>query len=139
MECTFCTICDGNEDAVILDETSDTLVFAPLNPISEGHLLVIPKEHYATLADVPAPTLCAVMEHAKAIAERLRSHGFDGVNLLHASGKAAQQSVPHLHVHLTPRRTDDELDLWPESTYEESAFERTYEKMQEAIADGDLQ
>lgn len=139
MDCTFCSLVNGEEDAVILDETDKTMAFAPLNPISEGHLLVIPKEHHESLLDIPEPLFNAVMGHAKTIAERLHAHDFEGVNLLHASGQAAQQSVPHLHIHLAPRRSDDELDLWPESTYEEPDLDRTYENVRTVLGNGDSQ
>ena len=98
MDCVFCSICRGQEDALILDETDKTLAFAPLDHISEGHMLVIPKEHYESLLDIPEPTLCTVMKHVRTISRRLCSSDFDGVNLLNASGRAAQQSVPHFHV-----------------------------------------
>ncbi|SER18950.1 HIT family protein [Natrinema salaciae] len=137
MNCPFCSIVEGEEDAVILDETEDTIAFAPLDSVSEGHLLVVPKAHYEHLFDVPEPILHAVTERARTIAERLRAHGFDGVNLLHASGEAAQQSVPHFHLHIAPRRHDDELDLWPASTHDESDFDRTYETVRTAIENGD--
>ncbi|ELZ16787.1 histidine triad nucleotide-binding protein [Haloterrigena salina JCM 13891] len=137
MDCVFCSIAEREEDAVVVDETDETIAFAPLNPISEGHLLVIPKAHYENLFDVPDPTLRAVMKHAKSIARRLRADDFDGVNLLHASGKAAQQSVPHFHIHLAPRRSDDRLDLWPESTFEESEFNRIYEDIRAMLEDED--
>lgn len=113
------------------------MVFSSLNPVSEGHLLVIPKVHCESLFDVPEPTLGKVMEHAKSIAVRLRTGDFDGVNLLHVSGKAAQQSVQHFHIHLAPRRSDDEFDLWPESTFEESEFSRIYEDIRTTLEGGD--
>ena len=94
MNCIFCAIVAGEEDAVVVDETDETIAFVPREPVSEGHLPVIPKAHYENLFDVPEPILRAVMKHAKSIAEELHADDFDGVNLLHASGKAAQQSVP---------------------------------------------
>jgi len=96
---------------------------------------VIPKDHYETVFDIPAPTLCTVMERTKTIAERLQAHDFDGVNLLHDSSQ--QQSVPHFHLHLAPRRNGDALDLWPESEYEESNFAQTYEHMRKRLSDED--
>ena len=125
MDCPFCAICAGTEPAEVVDETATTLAFAPLDPVAEGHVLVIPKAHHETLFDVPASTLCRVVEHAKSIAERLTAHDFDGVTLLNDSSH--QQTVPHFHLHLAPRRDDDGLDLWPESDYEESDVGQTYD------------
>lgn len=138
MDCVFCSIVAGEEDAVVVDETDETMAFAPLEPVSEGHLLVIPKAHYENLFDVPEPILRAVMEHVKSIAERLHTDEFDGVNLLHASGAAAQQSVPHFHIHLAPRHSNDGLDLWPESTFDESES-RPYKNVRTALEDAELQ
>lgn len=136
MECIFCSIVAGEEDAIVVDETDETLAFAPLDPVSEGHLLVIPKSHYESLFDVPEATLSNVMKHTKSIASRLQDSEFDGVNLLHASGEAAQQSVPHFHIHLAPRRSGDELDLWPENTFEASKSSQIYENVRTAIEKG---
>lgn len=127
----FCSIRDGEEPAAVVDDTDETLAFAPLDPFSEGHVLVIPKTHYETVFDVPERELGAVMTHAKRIAERLRERGFDGVTLLHDSGRAAGQSVQHFHLHLAPRRADDGLELWPEKHYEERHRARTYERILE--------
>jgi histidine triad (HIT) family protein len=133
MSCVFCAIRDSEEPAVVVDETDETLAFAPLDAVSEGHLLVIPKAHHETLFDVPESTFGAVMAHAKRIAEELRAHRFDGVNLLHASGRAAGQSVQHFHLHLAPRRDDDGLDCWPETEYEEQDREETYGRVRDAL------
>ncbi|WP_049970327.1 HIT family protein [Haladaptatus cibarius] len=135
MTCTFCSICAGEEEAEIVNETDETLAFAPLNPISEGHILVIPKDHYETIFDIPESTLCTVVKHTKIIAERLQANGFDGANLLHDSSQ--HQSVPHFHLHIAPRRSDDGLDLWPESGYEESNFTLTYEHIRKKLSDED--
>ena len=137
MDCVFCSICRGQEDAVILDETAETLAFAPLDHLSEGHMLVIPREHHESLLDVPEPTLFAVMKHVRSISRRLCACEFDGVNLLNDSGRAAHQSVPHFHVHLAPRREDDQLDLWPDSSYDGTDVERIYEDVRRALATND--
>ncbi|AGB16985.1 HIT family hydrolase, diadenosine tetraphosphate hydrolase [Halovivax ruber XH-70] len=133
MSCPFCAIVAGDEPATIVDETEETLAFAPLDPVSEGHLLVVPKAHYESLFDIPRPALDAVVAHTKTIACRLRAAEFDGVNLLHASGEAAQQSVSHFHLHVAPRRADDCLDLWPESGHEETNASLTYEHVRRAL------
>jgi histidine triad (HIT) family protein len=135
MDCPFCAIVAGEEDALVLEECEDTLAVAPLEAISEGHLLVIPKAHHPTIVEIPEGTLSAVVAHAKSIVERLRESGFDGANLLHASGHAAQQSVGHFHVHVAPRRESDELDLWPDSDYEAGSREECYAAVGEALAE----
>ena len=139
MDCVFCSIYRGQEEALILDETDETLAFAPLDHISEGHMLVIPKEHYESLFDIPESTLCAVMEHVRTISRRLCSSDFDGVNLLNASGRAAHQSVPHFHIHIAPRREGDQLDLGPDSSYDETETDRIYENVRSALSTSDVQ
>ncbi|SDQ26535.1 HIT domain-containing protein [Natronobacterium texcoconense] len=133
MTCPFCAIVAEEEEAEVLDETAKTLAFAPLEPVSEGHLLVIPKAHHENLFDIPDSTFRTVVTHAKTIAERLRDDEFDGVNVLHASGEAAQQSVPHFHLHVAPRRSTDGLDLWPDSGYEASDSDGSYEAVKAAL------
>lgn len=135
MDCPFCAIVAGEAEALVLEERAETLAFAPLEAVSEGHLLVVPREHHTTLVDVPGETLSAVTAHAKSIVERLTAGGFDGANLLHASGEAAQQSVDHLHVHVAPRREGDGLDLWPDSDYEAENREACYAAVRAALED----
>ncbi|SFC71372.1 histidine triad (HIT) family protein [Halobiforma haloterrestris] len=137
MTCPFCDIVDGDGDGdtLVLEETDETIAFVPLDPVSEGHLLVVPKTHYESLFDIPAETLAEVTTHARSIVRRLRDADFDGANLLHASGEAAQQSVSHFHLHVAPRRADDGLDLWPASGYDEGEgkFDRPYERIRDAL------
>lgn len=137
MDCVFCAICRGEEDAVILDETDETLAFAPLDRYSEGPMLVIPKAHHESILDVPEATLAAVMTHVRTLSRQLCETEFDGVNLLNDSGRAAHQSVPHFHVHLAPRRHDDGLDLWPERSYDETDVDRIYEHVRSALGTDD--
>ncbi|MCT9095116.1 HIT family protein [Haloarchaeobius sp. HME9146] len=133
MDCIFCDIVAGEADALVLDETDETLAFAPLDPFSEGHLLVVPKAHHESLFDIPEEALRAVSDHARDIATRLQRHGFDGVNLLHDSGEAAHQSVAHFHLHVAPRRAGDGLDLWPEHEYESRGRDVDYSAVREAL------
>jgi len=118
MDCVFCAIAAGDEDADVFSETAESVALAPLEPVSPGHLLVVPRDHYESLFDIPADTLAAVTEHARTLARRLEDGGYDGVNVLHASGAVAGQSVGHFHLHLAPRREGDGLDLWPDSGYD---------------------
>ncbi len=83
----------------------------PLNPVCEGHRIVIPRAHVKDFMDDPAET-ASVMEYAAERAEELvKQHGYAGMNLITSAGKEATQSVFHLHVHLVPRRKNDGLKL----------------------------
>ncbi|WP_224335879.1 HIT family protein [Haloprofundus halobius] len=116
MTCPFCALVDGDAPGVVLDERSESLVVVPRTPETPGHVLVITRDHYQSLFDIPEEVLSRATEHAQTVAHRLQTAGYAGVNLLHASGEAAQQSVPHFHIHLAPRRDDDGYDLWPASS-----------------------
>ncbi len=107
-DCVFCKIIDGQLPSMKIDEDDSTLTFMDINPLSSGHCLVVPKHHAATIFEADVRDLEAAMVTAKrvalAIQEALRP---DGLNVLQANGAAAFQSVPHFHLHLIPRWTDD--------------------------------
>ena len=106
--CVFCKIIDGELPSMKIDEDDSTLTFMDIHPLSSGHCLVVPKHHAATIFEADVRDLEAIMATAKrvalAIQEALRP---DGLNVLQANGAAAFQSVPHFHLHLIPRWTDD--------------------------------
>lgn len=111
--CIFCQIIQKEAKADVLFEDENCLVFTPLDPISNGHVLLIPKVHYKDVFDIKGEALQALILIAKEFSsELIEKYGGTGVNLLHASGKDAQQSVFHFHLHIVPRYPDDGLDLW---------------------------
>ena len=116
--CIFCKIISGEipADKVFEDEVS--IVFLDSRPLFPGHCLVCPKQHIETLADLPADLLQPVFANAqlmtKAIELGLKADGsFVAVN------NKISQSVPHLHVHIVPRRRQDGLKgfFWPRQPY----------------------
>ena len=118
-QCVFCKIAHGKTKAIKSYEDELTLAFTPKDEISEGHTLIIPKAHYESLFDIPEDLLRKVIVLAKNISIKLKTEmRGTGVNLLHASGKDAQQSVSHFHIHIVPRHPNDELDLWIKSGIE---------------------
>jgi histidine triad (HIT) family protein len=108
--CLFCAIVHGKAPARVVHEDETTLAFLDINPIVDGHTLIVPKLHSANLLDTSDQRLADVMASAahvgRLFTERL---GCDGVNVLNASGAAAWQTVFHLHLHLLPRYADDGL------------------------------
>lgn len=77
-------------------------------------LLIVPKNHYETIFDIPEDELFHMMQLLKKISTKLREEDHvEGINILHASGGAAQQSVKHFHFHILPRYEDDCVDAWP--------------------------
>ena len=80
----------------------------------DGHIVVIPKNHCNNILDCDEKTLGRLMKTVKKIADHLVNDcGYDGVNLLNASGESAGQSVPHFHIHIIPRKNGDGIDAWP--------------------------
>ncbi len=111
--CVFCKIIRGKLEVKIIHETDSVLAFIPKNQVSKGHTLVIPKVHYENIFDISEDALSEVMRVSKELSEKYKKElGATGVNILHASGKDAQQSVFHLHIHVVPRYPNDNLDLW---------------------------
>jgi histidine triad (HIT) family protein len=111
-DCIFCSIVSGDAPATIVDEDEHTIAFMDIHPWTRGHALVVPREHYADIRDIPEDTLAQTMSAAKRLAGRAIDRlGADGVNLLNSTGRAAWQTVFHFHVHVIPRYEDDPLEL----------------------------
>jgi histidine triad (HIT) family protein len=112
-DCIFCKIIKGEIPGHILYEDEKVLVMLDAFPIAKGHILIIPKEHYVNIFDIPADLLGHIGKISKAVAINLKDKlGADGINIVNANEKAAQQSVFHYHMHLVPRWEKDGLDLW---------------------------
>ena len=101
--CVFCEIVAGRSPATFVEQWPDAVAFRPLTPVVEGHTLVIPRQHVADAADNPQVT-ALTMERAAQLAGR-----HDSFNIITSAGKAATQSIFHLHVHVVPRAPDDGL------------------------------
>jgi histidine triad (HIT) family protein len=111
-DCLFCKIVAGELPAAKVDEDERTIAFMDINPATRGHALVIPREHFRDLHEVPRDDLCATMAAAQRLAAHARDRlDADGVNLLNSCGRAAWQTVFHFHVHVIPRYDDDPLRL----------------------------
>lgn len=110
MACTFCQIIAGNSPAQFVHETEHAVAFMDLLPMTDGHALIVPKAHVVDLLDIDdvtlAHTMSAARELAAVINETLQPLG---LNLLHNSGAAADQSQFHFHAHLIPRYGRDRL------------------------------
>jgi histidine triad (HIT) family protein len=114
MDCIFCEINKGNLPANIVKESDHCIAFTPLDMEVDGHLLVVPKEHYCDITDIASDTLFSVMCFVKEVCNSLKEkYNFTGFNLLNASGVAAQQSVGHFHIHIIPRKENDGIEAWP--------------------------
>ena len=115
MDCVFCKIVEGKIPSVKVHEDRDTISFMDINPLTPGHLLVVPKRHCVGLWDADDATLGATLRSVRRVALALKQTlGLDSLNVLQATGKWAAQSVPHLHFHLIPRSEGDGAGMdWP--------------------------
>ena len=110
ISCIFCKIISGEEPSVQLYADDDAIAFMDKYPANDGHCLVIPKRHYQTIFDMPAEDFAAVARTVVKVATGVR-RGLQpgGLSLVQANGPIAGQSVMHVHVHVLPRRPDDNL------------------------------
>jgi len=133
-DCIFCKIIKGELPCSKLYEDDKVFAFLDIAPVNKGHALVIPKEHYETLMDIPDDILKEVSVIVKKIAEAVKKAvNADGISIGQSNYKAAGQLVPHIHFHIMPRFEDDGLKLWPQGKYKEGEMDSYREKIVEAL------
>lgn len=108
-DCVFCRIVNGSLPCSPLVETDTVLAFMDVDPVTTGHLLVIPKDHLPDLADLTDELAAEMLTVGRRLAEALRRSDLrcEGVNLFYADGEAAFQEVFHSHLHVFPRWEGD--------------------------------
>ena len=130
-ECIFCKIARGVIPSSKIFEADEVLVFLDIGPVSCGHTLVIPKQHYEKLHEVPADILSSISvcigRVAKAVSSAMEA---DGYNVLCNNGKAAGQLVDHVHFHIIPRSNGDGVfSRWPSGSYGEGQVEEVKQRI----------
>ncbi|MBO7085931.1 MAG: HIT domain-containing protein, partial [Bacilli bacterium] len=117
-----------------LYEDEYTYAFMDIANDIDGHILVIPKKHVTNVLDCDEATLSQVMATVKKISILLVDKcGYDGVNVLNASGECAGQTVFHLHFHIIPKKKNDGISAWPKLPGGKDGVEATYKKIMNAI------
>ncbi|MGH3643561.1 MAG: HIT family protein [Mycobacterium sp.] len=113
MSCVFCAIVAGEAPAIRIYEDDGYLAILDIRPIVRGHVLVVPKAHTVDLTDTPPATLADLMLIGQRIARAARTSELhaDGNNIVVNDGKAAFQSVFHVHLHVAPRKSGDKLSF----------------------------
>lgn len=108
-DCPFCNIIAGDLPGSFVYQDDICSAVMDIQPINDGHLLVMPNEHIADLASMPPETASHIFLIAQKVALAVRESGVvcEGINLFLADGKAAMQEVPHFHLHIIPRFKDD--------------------------------
>ena len=118
-DCIFCKIANGEIPSNTIYEDEKFRVILDLGPATKGHALVLPKEHYADLFEIPEDTLAGAAKVAKEVATTIKEKlSCDGLNLVQNNGETAGQTVMHFHLHIIPRYKDDgQHILWkPQSS-----------------------
>lgn len=134
--CAFCRIIRGEEPASIVFEDGLSLAFLDHRPLFPGHCLLVPKEHFETLADLPASLVGPLFQNAQLL-ERAIEGGLAADGTFVAINNRVSQSVPHMHIHLVPRHYKDGLKgfFWPRQRYQdEAALRQVQETLRAAIA-----
>ena len=134
-DCIFCKMVAGQIPVTKIYEDKVVLAFLDIGPLSDGHTLVIPKQHFEKLHECPAEVLGPVASRlgkiAKAVAGAMDSEGY---NVLCNNGRAAGQLVEHLHFHIIPRNTGDGVfDRWPAYKYQQGKIEKIAAKIRENL------
>lgn len=134
-ECLFCKIASGEIPSARVLETDHAVAFLDINPVNKGHVLLVPKAHHATLADLPdeiaAATASLLPRLCRAI---LAATAGDGLNVVVNNGRVAGQTVDHGHWHLIPRFVGDPVDWpWPHAAYSGDELDRMQAGIKAAI------
>lgn len=121
--CIFCKILAGQIPSQVIHEDEDFKVVLDVGPAARGHALILPKEHYDNLYELPDELAGKAMILAKKMATHMTEKlGCDGFNLVQNNGEVAGQTVFHFHLHLIPRyESDDNANVitWTQHSYED--------------------
>ncbi len=118
-DCIFCNIANKSMNAVILYEDSDFVAFLDKFPTAFGHVLIIPKVHQANIFEADDNMLAKILIIAKKICNALKELGYEDINILQNNGVNAGQSVFHYHIHIIPRKSDDNVKIEFDSKMQE--------------------
>jgi histidine triad (HIT) family protein len=129
--CVFCKIVAGNIPANLVYQDNNVIAFLDIDPLFPGHVLLCPREHYPTLTDLPVTLAGPMMEKAQVMAEAVEK-ALDAEGTFIAINNRVSQLVPHLHIHVVPRRRKDGLRgfFWPRHQYKD---ENAREAVRDAI------
>lgn len=138
MSCVFCELIAGRVKAAVVFEDEHSFAFLDSRPLFPGHTLLVPRTHYETLPDLPPALLAPFFANAQRLASAMETAlGAEGSHV--AINNRVSQSVPHLHVHIVPRRKGDGLKgfFWPRRKYaSEEEMEQVAARIRAALATG---
>ncbi len=134
--CIFCDIANGVLPSEKLYEDASVMAFLDINPIADGHTLVVPKKHIVSFHELDSNLACTLTSLTSKVAEALLSElNCDGYNVLCNNGSAAGQVVSHLHFHVIPRFLGDGLlDKWQTYEYSEQRRSEIFDKISKRLS-----
>ena len=138
--CLFCQVVAGETPAYRVLDEEGAVAFLDVRPLFPGHCLLVPREHHETLGDLPEALVGDLFATARRLALAVEA-AMDAEGSFVAVNNRVSQSVPHLHVHVVPRRRKDGLRgfFWPRARYADDAeAEAVAERLRAALASGDV-
>ena len=127
-DCIFCKLANGVFDTNTLYEDDDFRVIFDASPATKGHVLILPKEHYDNLYELPDDVAAKVLVLAKKIATFLKEvTGCEGINIVQNNGEAAGQTVFHFHTHIIPRY-GEKIITWVQNEPNQAEIDAIIEK-----------
>lgn len=112
LHCIFCDIVKGAAEVSVCYEDREAIAFMDIQPVNDGHVLVVPRQHFETFGDLPHSLGAHLFRVAMELSPVVRKvSGADAMNLIVSSGEEAGQDVYHFHIHLIPRKAGDGFDV----------------------------
>jgi histidine triad (HIT) family protein len=133
--CVFCEIVTGVKAAQTVYQDGRTMAFLDHRPLFPGHVLLVPRDHHELLADLPVDQVGPLFERARLLSRAVQS-ALEAEGTFLAVNNGVSQSVPHVHVHVIPRRKGDGLKgfFWPRVSYRDAAhLEEVRSRIERAV------
>ncbi len=134
-DCVFCKVINNELPSHRIFENKNILVIMDIMPLNDGHLLVMPKTHYETILDIPVDLAGEIMMISKKMARHIQTvlHS-EGISMLQNNFQAAGQVIPHFHMHLIPRNSNDGVRLfWSSKEVEPEHLSRLEERLKQVV------
>lgn len=133
MQCVFCQIVNGKISAERIYDGQKVVAFLDIAPAAKGHTLLVTKEHYSSISEIPNETLQEIVIVLKKIVRAVKSSS-DGANVLINDGSAAGQLIEHFHAHIIPRAKGDGLSLeWEHKKYEPGEMKEWRDRLRKLL------
>ncbi|MBU1203218.1 HIT family protein [Patescibacteria group bacterium] len=129
-DCIFCKIIKGEIPSYKVYEDETTMAFLDISPVNHGHTLVVSKQHYANLEEIPTNELQQLIITVKKVGQAIKNGlEVEGYNVCENNDPVAGQLIPHIHFHVVPRHENDGIKMWPQEPYPEGKAAEVLEKI----------